>query len=272
MFYNWHYHKQTEMIYIPEGTFDIHVDDELFSLAPGDVVLIGPNQLHLIRGHPGRSIVLQFDHLHYFDTGISPYVHIPLGKLNYILKENVAAKEVIARCIQGISDEHANKAIGYEIAVSALVRTILLTLLRNDSRKLLPVNNLSDIIRFQPVLDYIDRHITGKISVEETCRLANMSYYYFVKQFKKVIGMSFIDYVNCQKIKMAERVLLTQDISINEVGEAIGMPSMPHFYKHFKKINHCSPKQYREKMLAWEKSQQQLRKEDDEYEPPASMT
>ncbi|MNR56948.1 HTH-type transcriptional activator Btr [compost metagenome] len=86
------------------------------------------------------------------------------------------------------------------------------------------------------------------------CKLANMSYYYFVKFFKKAIGLSFTEYVNYRKIKWAERILLTKDLSIADVGERIGMPNMAHFYKTFKKYNDCSPKQYQRKMLEWDRS------------------
>ena len=84
--------------------------------------------------------------------------------------------------------------------------------------------------------------------MEEVCRIANVSYYYFVKYFKKVMGMSFLEYVNFKKIKKAERMLLTQDVSVTQVADSIGMPNMAHFYKVFKKYNQCSPNEYRKKM------------------------
>jgi YesN/AraC family two-component response regulator len=59
--------------------------------------------------------------------------------------------------------------------------------------------------------------------------------------------------VNFRKIKWAERILLTKDLSISEVGERIGMPNMAHFYKMFRKYNECSPKEFQKKMLAWGK-------------------
>jgi len=78
-----------------------------------------------------------------------------------------------------------------------------------------------------------------------------MSYYYFVKYFKKTLGLSFTEYVNYRKVKSAERLLLTKDLSISEVSDRVGMPNMAHFYKMFKKYNECSPKQFQNKMLQW---------------------
>ncbi|MDG0808264.1 helix-turn-helix domain-containing protein [Cohnella rhizosphaerae] len=65
------------------------------------------------------------------------------------------------------------------------------------------------------------------------------------------MGISFTEYVNFRKIKTAEQLLLTRDLSVSEVGDRIGMPNMAHFYKMFKRFNHCSPKEFQRKMLAW---------------------
>ena len=81
--------------------------------------------------------------------------------------------------------------------------------------------------------------------------MANVSYHYFVKLFRKTMGLSFLEYVNYKKIKRAERILLTKDLSIAQVGEEIGMTNMAHFYKMFKKHNQCSPNEYRKKLQTW---------------------
>jgi YesN/AraC family two-component response regulator len=78
-----------------------------------------------------------------------------------------------------------------------------------------------------------------------------MSYYYFVKFFKRIMGLSFTEYVNFRKIKRAEQLLLTRDMSVTEIGDQIGMANMAHFYKMFKRFNGCSPKEFQRKMLAW---------------------
>ncbi|CAG7643995.1 HTH-type transcriptional activator RhaR [Paenibacillus solanacearum] len=253
----WHYHKQIELLYILKGRLDVYVDKEMYPLEDGDIVLIGPNQLHRDMSRVVEYIVFQFDCHQYLDPSTLTYmklferVNAPLSKLNYIFNENGAAKAEIARSIQDIFEEEKRKAPGYEMAVSMLIRKILLTLIRNDTRQVLPFKDHADIIRLKPVLDYVNKNISGKIVVKEASQIANISYHHFVKYFKKVIGMSFVDYVNYNKVKMAERLLLTQDLSIEEIGEKIGMTNMGHFYKIFRKFNQCSPKEFREKQLRW---------------------
>ncbi|KRE43267.1 AraC family transcriptional regulator [Paenibacillus sp. Soil522] len=257
-FTNWHYHKQLELLLILEGNLDVYIDEECYHLTTGDVMLIGASELHCDRSLSLLDyIVLQFDLEPFFDQSTIPYMRYfsetqkPLSTANYIFQESSAVKQQTASCIQQILNEASRKETGYELAVSVLIKQILLLLLRHDSRKVLIEQDNFERIRLKPVLDYIENHLTDRIQVEEVCKIANMSYYYFVKYFKKTIGLSFTEYVNYRKVKWAERILLTKDLSISEVGERIGMPNMAHFYKMFKKYNDCSPKQFQRKMLVW---------------------
>lgn len=256
----WHYHKEVEILSILGGALEVSVDEELYTLTPGDTMIIGSFQLHRDRSVSSEElnyIVLQFDIEHFFDQSMMTYIKYfsetkyPLSRLNYIFRDNPQAKKSLYECTTEIYEEVSRKPEGYEIAVSMLVKKIILILLRNDSMKMLNYKEDADLERLKPVLDYVERHLSDKIQVEEASKLANFSYYYFVKYFKKVLGISFTEYVNYKKIKRAERILLTNNISITQVGEAIGMPNMAHFYKVFKKYNECSPKEYRKKMFEW---------------------
>ncbi|GBG07711.1 AraC family transcriptional regulator [Paenibacillus agaridevorans] len=260
-FTNWHYHKQLELLLILSGHLDVYLEQDSYHLGPGDLVIIGASELHRDKSEKLLDyIVLQFDLEQFFDHSSIPYIryfsatHAPLSKANYIFEENAAVKAEIATCVTRILDEATGKSTGYELAASILIKQILLHLLRNDTRKMLIEQDNFDKVRLKPVLDYVENHLTERIQVEEVCKIANMSYYYFVKYFKKTIGLSFTEYVNYRKVKWAERILLTKDLSISEVGERIGMPNMAHFYKMFKKYNDCSPKQFQRKMLTWQRN------------------
>lgn len=259
----WHYHKQLEMLLVLNGQLDVYMEVDMITLTKGDVAILGTYELH--RDYCSSAleyIVVQFDLEHFFDQSSISYMryfsetHEPLSRANYIFKEHPHVQNEVAACIRDVLREASKKEAGYEIAVSILIKQILLLLLRNDSRKVLSEQEPFDKIRLKPVLDYVEQHLTDRLQVEEVCQIANMSYYYFVKFFKKSIGLSFTEYVNYRKVKRAERLLLTKDLSITEVGEKIGMPNMAHFYKMFKKYNDCSPKQYQKKMLQWKPHEQ----------------
>jgi len=259
LFISWHYHREIELLYVDKGELDVYIEDEYHRMKPGDIVLIGSSQLHRDRvaSQPLDYYVLQFDIDKFFDQSTMPYIRFfhetqqPLSKLNYIFQEQPNVKNELAAGIKEIFEEAKAKAPGYELAVNILIKTILLKLLRGDTRTVLTEREDFDRLRLKPVFDYVEANLTGRIHVEHVCKLANMSYYYFVKFFKKSVGLSFTEYVNYRKIKWAERILLTEDRSISEIGDVIGIPNMAHFYKMFKKYNDCSPKEYQKRMLAW---------------------
>ncbi|WP_248928678.1 AraC family transcriptional regulator [Paenibacillus hamazuiensis] len=255
--WNWHYHKEIEFLAINEGFLTVNSKDELVTLAPGDVILLGSSQLHRTKkADPAdlHYIVLQFDMAQYFDQSTMPYMscfselHYPLSELNYIFRENTAVRQEAFRIISEILEETQSKAKGYEIAISALIKRMLLLLLRNDRKGIIQPAPDTELIRLQPALDFIEQHLAEKIHIDDVSSMLNLSYHYFIKYFKKVMGMSFVDYVNYKRIKKAERLLLTRDVSIAEVGESVGIPNMAQFYKMFKRCNQCSPKEFKLKM------------------------
>ena len=256
---NWHHHPECELMLIQKGRLEVEVGSELYALSEGDVIVLGSSQLHRDRSFGERLeyIILQFDLQTFFDQSTIPYLQyfnetkVPLSAMNYIFRDNADARLQVAGCIREIYEETLRKESGYELAVNLLIKRILLILIRSDTLGLLADQDRVERIRLKPVLDYVEDNIGERITVEEACRLINMSYYYFVKFFKKTMGLSFTEYVNFRKIKRAEQLLLTRDLSISEVGDQTGMPNMAHFYKMFKRFNHCSPKEFQRKMLAW---------------------
>lgn len=255
----WHYHKEVEFLAMVEGGLGIQTKHDSRLLQAGDVHLFGSSQLHRTR-HEGVEalsyIVCQFDLAQHFDESTMPYLHYfsearrPLGHLNYMFRDDPEVQRQAYGLIMNIFQETQSKAKGYELAISAAIRRLLLLLIRNDTRDLLHGADNLELMRLQPALDYVDEHLSEKIAIEQACAVLNLSYHYFIKYFKKVMGLSFVDYVNYKRIKKAERLLLTQDISIMELGEAVGIPNMAQFYKLFKRHNNCSPKEFKLRMRA----------------------
>lgn len=255
---DWHYHREVEVLYVEQGKLAVTIDSEELIMEDGDIIIIGSSQLHRDRTvERCHYTVLQFGLEQFFDSSTMQYMKYfseakrPLSDANYIFHTYPEARAQAAEYIRNLSQENKRKQPGYELAVNIGIKQFLLLMLRFDSRQMLAQPDGFDRLRVKPVLDYIESQLGGRIQVEDVCQLANMSYYYFVKFFKKSVGLSFTEYVNYRKIKWAERILLTKDLSISEVGELIGMPNMAHFYKMFKRYNHCSPKEYQRKMLSW---------------------
>lgn len=253
----WHFHKEVEFLAVVEGHLGVQSKSNYTVLGPGDVMILGASQPH--RSHKAlsealRYVVFQVDLSKHFDQSTMPYLYCfseltqPLDELNYIFEQNDSAKRDVYAIVMEIFKESQSLGKGYEIAISSIIKRLMLLLLRSDTKNVLNYTEESGLNRLRPVLDYVDAHLEDKITVEDACALLNLSYHYFIKFFKKTMGVSFVDYVNYKRIKKSECLLLTSERSILDVGYEVGISNMAQFYKLFKRHNGCSPKEFKQRM------------------------
>lgn len=256
--YPWHYHKEVELLAMIDGDLAVQTKERYLSITSGDVLIMGASQPHRtskVKKGKLRYIVLQIDLHKHFDQSILPYFYCfselthPLDKINYIFEDNKEIKQEVHSLINEIHRESQTKEKGYEIAINYSIKRLLLLCVRNDTKNMLQYSEEQDLAKLKPVLDYIDSHLEERILVEDVSKLLNFSYHYFIKYFKKVMGLSFVDYINIKRIKKAELLLLTTDKSILEISYEVGITNMAQFYKLFKRENQCSPKAFKNRML-----------------------
>ena len=254
----WHYHEEVEFLLVLNGELTVFCKEERIPLQPGDVVVFGSSEPHttLQTSNGNLSyIVFQIDLRKYWDPStLSSMQHFsevirPLSSVNYIFREKEDVRLRMGELIREIYAEMNEGKVGYELAVSSAIKSMLLQLLRNDSRQRLHYSNNSLLTRLQPALAYVEERLDERISVADASRLVNMSYTHFIKTFKKGVGMSFTDFVVLKRIKKAEQLLLTNDrLSIAEVAESVGFTNIGHFYEMFRRYNDCSPKQFKQRL------------------------
>ncbi|QHT63233.1 AraC family transcriptional regulator [Paenibacillus lycopersici] len=256
-FASWNYHDEIEFLFILRGELVAYYGDEQLTLRKGDVALFGSAEPHLTlqrEDSPLSYLVLQLNLRTYWDQStMNNMMHFaetirPLSALNYMFSENREARSGIAALIRDIYKEMNARQIGYELAVSSRIKMMLLLLLRHDSRKMLHYHDHLLYERLRPAINHIEEHMSEKLSAETVSGLLNMSATHFMKTFKKAFGMTFIEFVVYKRIKRAEQLLLTSDISIAEAAAAVGMSNLGHFYQLFNRLNGCSPKQFRDRL------------------------
>ena len=73
------------------------------------------------------------------------------------------------------------------------------------------------------------------------------SYSHFERLFKKYMNISFVDYLNINKINYAKELLKTTDIPIIAISNKIGMQSLSYFYNIFKRQTGYAPSQFKKR-------------------------
>ncbi len=124
--------------------------------------------------------------------------------------------------------------------------TGLLTLLMEDSWH--PARSVHTTERkrsLQDVKEYLDAHYTEKISLDQLSGLFFIDKYYLAKLFKEQFGLSVMQYLMQLRITTAKRLLRFSDLPIEKIGLECGIEDGNYFARAFKKVEGCSPTEYR---------------------------
>jgi len=98
--------------------------------------------------------------------------------------------------------------------------------------------------RLHYVLQYIHEHLTEKILVDLLSRKAYLSRNMFFRWFKEQCGLSPLEYINKERIKLAKQLLADQRSSITCVSQKCGFTDVNYFVRLFKKSEGITPGAY----------------------------
>ena len=76
--------------------------------------------------------------------------------------------------------------------------------------------------------------------------MANLSKYYFCRNFKKHFGTSPMKFVTLVKINKAKELLKREDLRVKEVASHAGFNNLGTFIRQFKKAEGLTPTSYKE--------------------------
>lgn len=93
---------------------------------------------------------------------------------------------------------------------------------------------------------YVRKNLRETLTVAAVAGMVYMSDNYFSHLFKKETGLSFIDFVNQERIEKAKELLLTTDDKIYDIAEQVGISSANYFGILFKRLTGMSPNEFRE--------------------------
>jgi AraC-like DNA-binding protein len=99
------------------------------------------------------------------------------------------------------------------------------------------------------LLDYIHEHLTEKLGVDSLSRKAYMSRNEFFKWFRQQFGISPLEYINRERIKLAKQLLGNQNATVTETAYQCGFADVNYFVRLFKKSEGITPGTFKEFIL-----------------------
>ena len=235
--YNWH--PNTELLYFVEGSGVVHMGADSVSATVGDVVVINSNLLHNVETEdiakyycliPNR----EFCEFNGIDTeNITFADKICDGEVERLYRK-------VVRCYER-RDSDLGDAL-FKNAIMSLMIYIAANYSVRESGQ--ASKNVRDNEGIRIALGYIRSHITQKLTIDELCDNAGLSKYYFVREFKRIVGDTPVVYINKLRCENAAKLLSNGQLSVGDVAEKCGFDSVSYFGKAFKKYMGMSPGAY----------------------------
>ena len=121
----------------------------------------------------------------------------------------------------------------------------LLTLLMEQSWHPESVTVSRKRMELATVKAYLDEHYIEKLTLEELAEKFFINKFYLSKIFKETYGTTVNNYLISQRITRAKQLLRFTDMTVDEVGAAVGMGDANYFSRMFRKVEGISPREYR---------------------------
>jgi AraC-like DNA-binding protein len=237
-------------------------DQPAFDYLPGETVIVPANETMIIdfpeaeADNPTQCIALAVD---------AGYVHSTLDYLNSFYNNNDEQHDwklqfnqyhfandnevtgLINKLIRVCSGTDKSKNIFADLNLKELlIRLVQSQHLKQVSVESDSSNNQS---RLHYVLNYIHEHLTEKIAVDALSRKAYLSRNVFFKWFREQFGITPLDYINQERIKLAKQLLAKPQNNVHTVSDLCGFSDVNYFVRLFKKMEGITPKAYQACML-----------------------
>lgn len=223
-----HIHQSFEIMLMTDGEMDVTVDDRVYTLKKGDAVLIFPNQVHSLRSEESKHITFVFSPL---------LVNAYFSKLNGRVPKNAVFQpgRNLTKALYSLSPDSSvvlKKGVLYSVCAQF-----------DMGAEYEPPDYKSRY--FFEIFSYIEQNYTKDCSLSEAAKQIGMNYSYISRDFKRLVGMSFNEYVNLMRLNMACHLLKNTDYSITVCSLESGFGSTHTFNRNFREQYGITPFKYR---------------------------
>ena len=231
-------------------------DQDGFDYVPGQSVLV-PSQVEMKIDFPEAELnnptqclalaidnkkimqTLEFLNEKYPKEGVNNFW--TLDERNFFFYNNPELSQTINKLITICQSTNLTKDVLADLALQELIVQI------SQSQNLTAINNnrtMEQNSYLTEILAYIQANITAKINLQDIANKVGLSTTSFYRLFKRELGMSPLEYIMLERIKLAKQLLKDQNAYIKNVCYETGFEDSNYFIRAFKLHEGITPKQY----------------------------
>ena len=240
-----HWQERMELLRVYEGQLDIEYGDEIRTVLPGQLAIIGPRQSH--RGLAGPEgvyykVIMVDISSFYSNIPGSPAFLEAVAERNVVFCRSTEDTEII-----GVFDR-LERIINLPDTPSVLesisLSYRLFGLLYQRCIAQQEQSTASDA-KFGEILSFIDAHYCQRITVSELSGRFGYSEGYLCRKFKRITGSTVTDYITEVRLNHAMHMLYETTEEIRRISDLCGFANERYFATCFRKRYGTTPSQQR---------------------------
>lgn len=244
-----HTHDFCEMYFFLEGNCSYMVENTVFKLRPGTVVITRPGELHSVRIDEPCKYSRFFYQFRENVFGFATKTHLrcffdcPFGKHNSLILPISTAEDCLARVR---NDVELCKAKSPNFYISAAENFLHILAKVNDA-----FDQSTDSAQPEQVnplvssaLLYINSHLAEMNSTDEVAKALFVSREYLSRSFSKEVGLTLSRYILSKKIANAKS-LLAAGYSATEAASRSGFDNYSYFVQIFRRETGYTPREWK---------------------------
>lgn len=236
-----------ELMFIGEGAGIYNIDGRGYYVKRGDLLLFNADVLHDENPYASDDLLI-------FSCGVEQlkFPGLPMNHLTARSQAAVMPSGVFYEEICGIFNQlwqHVTRKKRYGAEIAHHLLSVLLLVYRNiwiENKQEYPS---ADSLLGQSVKNYIDNHFKDEIALKSITAALKMNHYYLSHVFKGYSGYSPKQYQTRRRIGEAQSLLLSTDLGVTEVANAVGYDNVNNFHRIFHNLVGIPPARYKKYWL-----------------------
>lgn len=248
-----HWHKEIEILLVLEGSIKVRIGKDQYTLQENDLILLNPNEVHstMKTDEENTLLALQmqtelfnkyYPGFNEFRFECKSFLHEDQERFNEI-------RHLLARFVWEIN----KKVPGYEFNIISIISKLGYNLINKFPKEQLEGDTSEsvsrDIFRLNSIIEYIKKNLSSKITLKDVAGNEGLSKYYLSHYIKRMLGVSFQEYINLQRLNKSIDLLLSTDKTVTEIAIESGFASIKALNTVMKRNNGCTSTEYREKNI-----------------------
>ncbi|MDO4608777.1 MAG: AraC family transcriptional regulator [Clostridia bacterium] len=222
-YYDFTFVLSGELVYI--------FDDVPYTISAGSAIFLPPGSRRI-----RNPIIKNVDTLDYFSINFFTDETFDLPKIMY-----ECVTPLVRASLEVIDLIYNSYSADIEKRISIELRQLLYSLQELNKHTVLPNTTKYDNPKIQAITNYIDTHLTEKLTLDRIAKHVSLTTSYCSTLMKRETGLSIFDYIIKGRMDLAKKYILENEKSLKEIAKICGYNDYGYFSRHFKRFIGCSP-------------------------------